>query len=99
MEYTETNIEKLARLEKELAEVRENLEQDSTPDIDYGQYYKKNGVYYVVISYAATYILANLKYGTRWSLDEGTSYEMKKELAKNDFVFVGTYEDYLKAIK
>jgi hypothetical protein len=95
----ETNIEKLARLEKELAEVRENLERDSTPEVDYGQYYRKNGNYYVVTRAFNTYIMSNLTYGTHWTCSGTDQNKIKKELRENCFVYVGKYEDYLKAIR
>jgi hypothetical protein len=94
----ESNIEKLARLEKELAEVRESLENEERPNITYGQYYKKNGNYYVTIISGDTYILANLSYGTRWTLSSDGLEKYKSELAGHGFKFVGVYKDYLKEI-
>lgn len=98
MEYTtvaETNVEKLARLEKELAEVRNSLEQDSTPDVYHGQYYKKNGNYYVVTTLSKEYILVNISTGLKWTL-YGCD---KKELSRNGFEYVGKYADFLKAFR
>jgi hypothetical protein len=94
----ETNIEKLARLEKELAEVRKSLESVQMPDVTCGNYYK-NVCYYVAILAGTTYSLVNLSAGTRWTLDEGSQDEYKKELEDSGFEYVGKYEDYLKAIR
>lgn len=102
MEYTtvaETNIEKLARLEKELAEVRKSLEGEQMPDVACGNYYYRNGCYYVTITLGLTYSLVNLSTGTKWTLDYGGQDAYKKELEDKGFVYVGKYEDYLKAIK
>ena len=102
MEYTtvaETNVEKLARLEKELAEVRKSLENEKVPNVEAGNYYYRGGCYYVATALSTTYSLVNLSAGTRWTLYVGGQNEYKKELENNDFKYVGKYEDYLKAIR
>lgn len=101
MEYitvAETNIEKLARLEKELAEVRKSLENEKVPNVEAGNYYYRNGCYYVATALSTTYRLVNLLEGTTWTLYEGSQDEQKKELEDSGFKYVGKYADFLEAI-
>lgn len=97
----ETSIQKLARLEKELAEVRESIqnEQDTFPDVCKGQFYKRRSRYYILIIFDGDYILYNLACGSYWVLSGDSQDELKKELSVEGFEFIDIYKNFLKEVK